>query len=282
MVAPAAQHPGAGADPRMHPVRHQQRGQQQPGRADPQRGRRRPRAVGDIAHTGVRQHADRLAPLVGDHLLDADPAAQRRGEDAARAGPDDEVDVRERARQAFLQGGQRAGHPGRAEHPARPEHQAHPGAGPPGCQVRTHERRPTRLRHQTPGVRPAGRSASSPDGTASRRALPPRPRLNRPRSARLRSRPRTIRRARQLPERPGHGVRAPPATARLCPRRGGGAADGQHPGGIGAEIEYRRHQAGAADAIHHAVVHLREQRPAAALDALQEPRLPQRPVPISR
>ena len=68
----------------------------------------------------------------------------------------------------------------------------------------------------------------------------------------------------------------------LCPRRGGGAADGQHAGGIGAEIEYRRHQAGAADAIHHAVVHLREQRPAAALDALQEPRLPQRPVPISR
>ena len=150
VASPATQRPGARADPRMHPVRRQQRGQQQPGRANPQRGWRRPRAAGGLAHTGVRQHADGLAPLVGDHLLDADPAAQRRGKDAARAGPDDEVNVGERARQAFLQGGQRAGHPGRAEHTARPEHQAHPGAGPPGCHVRTHERLPPVIASRLP------------------------------------------------------------------------------------------------------------------------------------
>jgi hypothetical protein len=71
--------------------------------------------------------------------------------------------------------------------------------------------------------------------------------------------------------------RAPLVTRLNTDGPGSGA---QHPGGLGAEIEYRRHQVGAADAIHHAVVHLREQRPAAALDALQEPGLPQRPVAI--
>src|SRR5262249_19153175 len=117
-------------------------GPRHPGRAPRHGGGGGPRSAGECTAAGVRQEGDGLAALVGDHLVDAGPAPQRRGENAASAGCDDEVDGPERARQAFLQRRQRTRHPGRPEHSTRAEHEADSWAGSPGHRFRTHEHLP--------------------------------------------------------------------------------------------------------------------------------------------
>ena len=92
-------------------------------------GRQRP--LVQVAHARVAQDGHRVAALQGGHLVQGDAAAQRGRQHAARAGADDQVDVAERFRQAFLHRVQGPGHPGRPHHPARAEHQARPPPGPP-------------------------------------------------------------------------------------------------------------------------------------------------------
>src|SRR5204863_1505251 len=70
-----------------------------------------------------------------DDLLDADPAAQRRRHDAARAGPDDQVGLAQRDRQPALQRDKCAGGPGRAQDTAGAEYDADPWS--PGCHLTT-------------------------------------------------------------------------------------------------------------------------------------------------
>src|SRR5262249_5451692 len=48
----------------------------------------------------------------------------------------------------------------------------------------------------------------------------------------------------------------------------------------GTQLEQGGHQIRAADAVHHAVVHLPEDRPATALQSLEEPNFPQPPRPV--
>ena len=139
MLTPAAWQPRAGPDPRMHPMRRQQGGEHQRGRADPQLGTGRQRTVSQVRYSAVPQHPDGLAALVSDHLVNPDAAAQRGGQHAARAGADDQVDVIDHAGQALLQGRQRAGHPGSAEDAARTKHQSDPRSRVPGPPFRTHD-----------------------------------------------------------------------------------------------------------------------------------------------
>ncbi len=82
----------------------------------------------------------------------------------------------------------------------------------------------------------------------------------------------------QLPERPGDSVEhALCHQVRHGRARPGIPRGGRGPLDVGPQVEYSRHQIVAADAVHHAVVHLRDERPAAALEPLQEPRFPERP-----
>ena len=63
-----------------------------------------------------------------------------------------------------------------------------------------------------------------------------------------------------------------------------GSGAGCHVGGpaldAGRRVEDHRHQVGAGDAVDHAVVDLGDERPAAVAQALDDPRLPQRPVAV--
>ena len=76
------------------------------------------------------------SPALPRHdLVQRRPAAQRGGQHAARAGPDEEIDVGDG--KALLQADQRAGHPGRAEHAARAQHQTGPGTATAYHPIRT-------------------------------------------------------------------------------------------------------------------------------------------------
>ena len=133
MPSPAAGQPGAGPDPGMHPVRGEQGGEHQPGRAGPQVRAGRQRPVVQVAHARVAERGRGLAALQGGYLVQGDAAAQGGREDAARAGADDQVDVAERHGQPLLHDVQGPGHPGRPHHPAGAEHQAGPS---PACRLR--------------------------------------------------------------------------------------------------------------------------------------------------
>ena len=126
VLAPAVRQPAARGDPRRHLVRPEQARAGQRHRADPQVRQRRQRPVQRGDSGRFAQDPRGLPALPGHQFAELSPAAQSRGQHAARAGPDDDVDVAGRARQPVLQAGQRARHPGRAEHAARPEHQADP------------------------------------------------------------------------------------------------------------------------------------------------------------
>ena len=138
VLAPAVRQPAAGGNPRGHPVRPEQARASQRYRADPQVRQRRQRPVQCGERGGFAQDSGGLPALPGHHLLEPGMAAQGCGQHAARACPDDDVNVAGGARQLVLQAGQRAGHPGRAEHAARPEHQAGPARRPvPHGPIRT-------------------------------------------------------------------------------------------------------------------------------------------------
>ena len=161
--SPAAGQPGADPDPGVDRARGAQRGEHQPGRAGPQPRPGRQRSLVQVEHARLAERGHRVAALQGGHLVQGHAAAQGGGQHAARAGPDDHVDVTDRDVQALLHGVQGPGHPGRAHHPAGPEHQA--GARPP--------RRGTGSLPGTPDAaafspcHPRGPHATSPPGDSA-------------------------------------------------------------------------------------------------------------------
>ncbi len=81
------------------------------------------------------------------------------------------------------------------------------------------------------------------------------------------------------------GGEAAPGVEDLC--HGGGFRFGlpwlgRHNRGVGVEIEHHAKQLDAGDAVDHAVMDLEHERPLAALEALHEPRFPQRAVTVER
>ena len=142
--AAAVRQPGAGGHPRRHPVRGEQGRAGERDRAEAHPGQRRQRAVLGGQRDRFGQQAGGLAALPGRDLLERRAAAQGRGQHAARAGPDHQVDVADRAGQPLGQAGQGAGHPGRAEHAARPEHQGRGARGAMGA-----ARHPIRTEHHS-------------------------------------------------------------------------------------------------------------------------------------
>jgi hypothetical protein len=109
-------------------VRRQGGRRQQARRADPQPGQRREPPGGSIELAELRQRHQLGAALVLDDLLDIEPAPQRGGQDAARAGTDDQVRRTERVGQPTLQGHEGTGHPRRAEDATGAQHETDAGA----------------------------------------------------------------------------------------------------------------------------------------------------------
>ena len=124
VLPPAVRQPAARPHPRGHLKRPQQGRPRQRQRAEAQVRQRRQRPVLRGEHDGIAQDPAGVPALPGHDLVQRRAAAQRGGQHAARARPDDEVEVGSGDRQPVLQAGQRTGRPGRAEHAARAEHQA--------------------------------------------------------------------------------------------------------------------------------------------------------------
>ena len=124
---PAVRQPAARPHPGRHLEEQRRARQRQRARAELRPRRQRPVLRGE--HHGFAQLAGGVPALPGHDLVQRRAAAQRGGQHAARARPDEEVDVG--GGEPLVQADQRAGHPGRAEHAARAEHQADPGTARP-------------------------------------------------------------------------------------------------------------------------------------------------------
>ena len=168
---PAAGQPRAGADSRMHPVRGPQRVQDQPGRPGPPLWPRRQWPLVQVAHPRLAQPVDLVTALQRDHLVQADPAAQRRRQHAARAGAHDQIDIVDRHRQPVLNGLQRTRHPGRPDHTACPQHQPNPSPRRPS---------PSPRRPSPPARRPSKPAARRPHPPYLAHRSPPGPGADQP------------------------------------------------------------------------------------------------------
>ena len=118
-VPPAAvRNPAARPNPGRHLEEQRRARQRQRARAEPRPRRQRPVLRGE--HHGFAQPAGGVPALPAHDLVQRRAAAQRRGQHAARARPDEEIDVG--GGEPLMQADQRAGHPGRAEHATRAQH----------------------------------------------------------------------------------------------------------------------------------------------------------------
>ena len=130
---PAVRQPAARPHPGWYLQKQRRTRQRQRSGARLRPGRQRPVLFGE--HHGFAQRPGDVSGLPGHDLVQRRAAAQRGGQHAARARPDEEVDVG--GGEPPVQADQRSGHPGRAEHAARAEYQSGPGTAAAYHPIRT-------------------------------------------------------------------------------------------------------------------------------------------------